>query len=235
MEDHLYMQIVRRLEQDILSGMYGPSDMLPSENTLAARFNVSRVTIRKSLDILKNNGLITAMHGKGYFIKPPQHNRYSFNFDSNTGVDFSHFQKVEIIYPDAETMAALNIPATRRVVAFHRVQERAWTPVAYDEKFVPYERGMPTVEIEIKYAEFPELLSARHSPFLLKGSIEIDIAVPPDYVAKALDVPPDKPMLVMRRFLRNRDGVPYGFGRNFLTKEFGPVTAESGYSLTHKF
>ena len=235
MSSHLYMDIVRQLEKDILSGAYGPTDMLPSENTLAARFDVSRVTIRKSLDILKNDGLITSMHGKGYFIKMPSFNKYTLTFDGKTGSDYSRFHKVLISWPDTEVQNALGIQPDRRIVEFHRVLEREWVPVAYDEKFIPYERGMPSVEIEINYAEFPELLSSKFSPFAIKTRLEIGTALPPQHVAAVLECPENVPVLVVYRYINDRAGTTVGYGRQFLSPDFGRIEADSGYSLTGDF
>lgn len=235
MEKHLYMEIVRHLEREILSGAYGPTDMLPSENALARKFGVSRVTIRKSLDILKNDGLIKSMHGKGYFIKMPTFNKYTLTFDGKTGSDYSHFQKVLISWPDNEVQSALNITPDTRVVEFHRVLERDWLPVAYDEKFIKYEKGMPSVEIEINYAEFPELLSSKFSPFAIRTRLEIGIALPPEHVAKILESAVSEPILVVYRFVCDREGNTIGFGRQYLSQDFGRIQADSGFSLTGDF
>ena len=43
---------------------------LPSENELAQKLSVSRVTIRRALDDLEQEGTIFRMHGKGTFINP---------------------------------------------------------------------------------------------------------------------------------------------------------------------
>lgn len=43
---------------------------LPSENELAQKLSVSRVTIRRALDDLEQEGIIFRMHGKGTFINP---------------------------------------------------------------------------------------------------------------------------------------------------------------------
>ena len=43
-------------------------DRVPSENQLAAAYQVSRQTVRKALAILEQEGYIYAMHGKGTFV-----------------------------------------------------------------------------------------------------------------------------------------------------------------------
>ncbi len=65
----LYLQIKENLEDGIRSGKYPLDSKLPSENELCKAFNVSRITIRKALDLLENKGIIHSIHGKGTFVK----------------------------------------------------------------------------------------------------------------------------------------------------------------------
>lgn len=62
------VRIAGRLEQEIKSGSIGRGERLDSENRLMRRFSVSRNTIRKSLDILSRDGLITTRNGIGSFV-----------------------------------------------------------------------------------------------------------------------------------------------------------------------
>lgn len=61
-------RIASRLEREIKSGVIGRGERLASENALMERFSVSRTTIRKSLDILSQGGLITKRNGLGSFV-----------------------------------------------------------------------------------------------------------------------------------------------------------------------
>ena len=65
----LYLQIKESLEEGIRTGKYPINSKLPSENSLCKIFNVSRITIRKALDILENSGMVYSIHGKGTFVK----------------------------------------------------------------------------------------------------------------------------------------------------------------------
>ena len=47
------------------------TDMLPSENQLAATFGVSRMTARKALVELEAEGLVERIRGKGTYVKKP--------------------------------------------------------------------------------------------------------------------------------------------------------------------
>lgn len=62
-----YEGLMEDLKEQILSGQIKPGDKIPSENTLAAEYGVSRQTVRKALAILENLGYVYAEHGRGTF------------------------------------------------------------------------------------------------------------------------------------------------------------------------
>lgn len=62
------VKIAHLLETEIRSGVVGQGAALASENALVKRFSVSRNTVRKSLEILSNKGLITTKSGIGSFV-----------------------------------------------------------------------------------------------------------------------------------------------------------------------
>lgn len=66
----LYMQLGRRLTEAIRAGWWQPNEALPSERVLSEQLGVSRVTARKALDVLIEQGLISRRHGSGTFITP---------------------------------------------------------------------------------------------------------------------------------------------------------------------
>ena len=64
----LYQQLQRGLRQAIEKKLLGPDDALPPERDLAEDFSVSRITVRKALDGLVSEGLLTRKQGSGTFV-----------------------------------------------------------------------------------------------------------------------------------------------------------------------
>lgn len=64
----LYYRVYKELKRKILDGEYRPGDRIPPEIELVKSFGVSRLTVRRALDELKSEGLITRHKGKGTFI-----------------------------------------------------------------------------------------------------------------------------------------------------------------------
>ena len=67
----LYQKIAKELKSR-LANKQGKDARLPSERQLCLEYNVSRITIRKSIALLKSQGLITSRIGKGTFIETGQ-------------------------------------------------------------------------------------------------------------------------------------------------------------------
>jgi GntR family transcriptional regulator len=66
----LYVQLARKLGQAIRDGQYQADEALPSERLLSESLDVSRVTARKAIDQLVEQGLIVRRRGSGNYIAP---------------------------------------------------------------------------------------------------------------------------------------------------------------------
>ena len=64
----LYQQLQRALREAIEKQVLGPEDALPSERQLAADLGVSRITVRKAIEGLIDEGLLVSRQGSGNFV-----------------------------------------------------------------------------------------------------------------------------------------------------------------------
>lgn len=64
----IFIQIVERIQMDIISGVYRPGDKLPSVRDLAAEAAVNPNTMQKALTELERTGLVYAQRTSGRFI-----------------------------------------------------------------------------------------------------------------------------------------------------------------------
>jgi GntR family transcriptional regulator len=65
----LYQQLQRALRQAIETRILSPDDALPPERDLATDFAVSRITVRKAIDGLVNDGMLVRRQGSGTFVR----------------------------------------------------------------------------------------------------------------------------------------------------------------------
>src|ERR1039458_1295608 len=105
----LYHQLQNVLKAEIESGRWGPDERLPSEQEIAERFGVSKITVRQGLQELAQLGYIRREQGRGTFVA-----RRKFDEGARELTSFT------------EEMRRHNLKATSRVLA----QFEAEPPVA---------------------------------------------------------------------------------------------------------
>lgn len=96
--------IMRRIE----SGEFLPGDVLPSEQSLADTFKVSRTVVREALARLKYEGIIESKRGSGPIVKSAVMSRgYDLNVDDLTRDELREFLEFRIIMEgEAAALAA---------------------------------------------------------------------------------------------------------------------------------
>ncbi|MDT2743278.1 trehalose operon repressor [Enterococcus asini] len=115
-----FREIFLDLEQKIVNQEYPPQSLLPSENQLIQIYGVSRETIRKALNLLKNSGYIQKKQGKGSIVLDM--NRFDFPISGLTS--FKELQNAQHI-PNETNVAEL-----RKIAVSPKLHEITDWPVA---------------------------------------------------------------------------------------------------------
>jgi len=85
-------RLAQELRQQIVDGTLQPGAQVPSERVLAAEHGVARNTAREAIRLLADEGLVTARHGKGAFVRERPRlmrfgsERYSHRLREETGL-----------------------------------------------------------------------------------------------------------------------------------------------------
>ncbi len=66
----VYVQVADILRARIESGQLPPDRPVPSESQLEQEFGIARGTARKAIALLREEGLIVTVPGRGSFVKP---------------------------------------------------------------------------------------------------------------------------------------------------------------------
>ena len=80
----LYYQLMDIIIKKINNGELKEHDKLPSERELCEQYNVSRTTVRQTMQELEKENLIYKQHGKGSFVSPKVINQSLVKFYSFT-------------------------------------------------------------------------------------------------------------------------------------------------------
>ncbi|MGB4636383.1 MAG: GntR family transcriptional regulator [Limnochordia bacterium] len=77
----LHEEIAEKIQEQILRSNLAPGDKLDTELELAARYGVSRSTIRQALIQLESAGLIDRLHGRGTFVADRRASRLNRDYN----------------------------------------------------------------------------------------------------------------------------------------------------------
>lgn len=69
----IYKQIAAQFKEEIMSGAAEEGEYLPSIRGLARDLKISVITTLKAYELLAEEGLISAVQGKGYIVNPQDH------------------------------------------------------------------------------------------------------------------------------------------------------------------
>ncbi|HJF30232.1 MAG TPA: GntR family transcriptional regulator [Sporosarcina psychrophila] len=92
----LYIKVYDKLFKMIMDGIYPAESQLPSEPELAKMFGVSRMTLRQSLALLQDDGLVKNIHGRGNFITKSKNDSVLPGLESlGNPIYKSHSEKID--------------------------------------------------------------------------------------------------------------------------------------------
>jgi GntR family transcriptional regulator len=184
-----------------------PGTVLPSESELSAEFQVSRVTVRRALEIIRDEGLINARQGFGWFVPVEpvrQHlTRLGTIEDQLEDSGRNSARRIEeFAFTAPPTHVALILPGIAEVLRVKRVNLADGEPFAVVTVWCPGSLGRNLSRADVESKPFYELLGLE-----LRGAtqtIGADSADPS--VAALLNVPVGSPLLRCLRVTTDIDG-----------------------------
>jgi GntR family trehalose operon transcriptional repressor len=123
-----FNEISLEIQSAIINQLYLPGDLLPSENELAKKYQVSRETIRKALALLMENGFIQKQQGKGSIVLDMKR----FDFPISGLTSYKELQTAQHI--NSQTVVSSNIKIALPDYLVERLKLPKSTQVIYVER-----------------------------------------------------------------------------------------------------
>jgi GntR family transcriptional regulator len=209
----LYLQLRDVLVGRIVEGIWKPGPSIPNEDDLAREFNVSHGTIRKALDLLESERLVTRRQGRGTFVNDQSSEELAARFirfrDPEGGPLIGDVKSVEISENSANEMEIVRLRLQREDRVFRLSGSRFSNgqPFAFEEASVSA-AFFPGLEKRRSNTHCIVYLSQSFGVFLGKAEERISLGAAPAGVAGALNIPEGSPVAVMDRVVRAIDGRP---------------------------
>lgn len=160
-----YIQIYHWFQEQLQAEKFKTGDQIPTETALAEQFNVNRMTVRKALNRLVVEGVITRTRGKGSFVAAENRKNFIFSLNTISGF-FSDIRstgsrpafrvnKVEILQADAKIAEPLQLTHDLRVIYVLRTFYADQEPAMIQGTYLPYEPFKEVVHMDLSKGMYP--------------------------------------------------------------------------------
>jgi GntR family transcriptional regulator len=201
-----HSQISQWLRSQIDKGVYEAEEKLPSENELAKKFDVSRVTIRRALQSLESEEIIYRCQGLGSFVSETRtpHNLVrltDFNEDmAKAGLDASsEVREFQTIDAPLWLTAPLNIQEGTKVIQVDRLRLANGNPIAFDSTWLPILYGQLLTKEKLQNNTIYKVLEEEYDIPVIRGSYRFSAEVADQALSNELDVETGTPLLLIDR------------------------------------
>jgi GntR family transcriptional regulator len=214
----LHLRVKEAIAQDITDGVFAPGDRLPSERSLCERLKVSRITLRRALKTLDDEGLLESSPNRGWFVAggpigEPANVLMSFSeMASGRGLRASaDVLSREVRAATIDEAESLAIAPGSPLFELRRLRYLDGTAIAVDQSRIPLSKAPDLPEVDFSTASLYSVLRAQGGePVRASAVIE---AVPADQEhARLLLVTVGTPLLSFSQVTFGSDGQPIELG-----------------------
>ena len=215
----LHIQIRESLKAQIAQKLLTPGQKLPSEDELAAKYSVSRMTVRQGLTSLIDDGLLYRQHGIGTFVSNSDverdHRRLTNFFEScrrqgkEASAQLLQFEVIPVGRTVAESLQITTGDLVIRIVTLRAIDGK---PVTLHDAQLPV-----ALFPQLQIANPQELqLESRHVWELIEDygyalshvTEQLEAQVADEYLAGLLNISVGSPILYGARVAYATNGTP---------------------------
>jgi GntR family transcriptional regulator len=211
----LYHQIQQRLLDQIQSGVFKPSEPLPSIQKIAERMGVSQMTVRQAVKSLCELGVIYSRQGKGTFIsrfKLEKDFRQVLSFSEETrargATPHSRLISFRLQLPNRETREALALNHKDRIYRLRRVRYSDALPLGIECSCLPVNLCPDLLETFDPETSLYHKLAETYKIRLMVTNEVIEVGKASAEEARLLEIPPESPVFLFTRLSFLESGKP---------------------------
>lgn len=213
-----YAQLANILRRKIAKGEFRPGDQLPSEAQLCRSFGISPMTVRRSINLLADEGVISTAQGRGTFVKSLEWSAAQFDlqelqnlFQNSEDTDIKLLD-VRIVSANRRTARKLGLSSGDNVIYIRRLMTRNGRPLFYHRAYLIYDPRRPIVEAEMDATSLQGLFANGDNSLLKRGQLTIDATLMNEEEAKILQQPYPSAAFLLEHIFYDFDDSPLSWG-----------------------
>lgn len=228
----LYQQIKDILANKISNSVWQSGDIIPTEQELIEKFDVSRTTIRQAISELVYDGLLEKRQGRGTIVKSL---KLTGTLSKLTGfaeeiLDSGNVPNAKLLRAEVRDdlfveKSKLELAEEEFVVSIHRIRFINDVPAAYEKTSWPKEIGEILMQEDLDKAKYYQVLE-NNDIYLTKAEEIISAVNATSYEADLLGLSPGTALLDMTRLSYGVNGLPIEYTRTKFKPDLYQYKAE---------
>jgi GntR family mannosyl-D-glycerate transport/metabolism transcriptional repressor len=220
----LYKQIADRIKNEIMVAKLKKDEAIPSENKLADKFQVSRVTIRQAIALLVKDDILYKIRGSGTYVKTKKIEQDIYRLQGFTEemIQLNKNPSNEILEftmqePNDTVKDTLQLKNGEKVFFIRRLRCADNEPLILEDTYMPVSL-FPDLSIEVMtHSKYMYVENKGYNIKERQG--EIFPLLPNDYHKKILKMGDDEPFLSMNLWAYFEDNTVFEYTKLYFRSE----------------
>ncbi|MES5099215.1 GntR family transcriptional regulator [Agrobacterium sp. BA1120] len=216
----LYHRVYAVMRERIVKGYYPIDVPVPSEAELSESFSVSRITIRKAMEMLTAEGLVTRTRGRGTYVTDrSKENKLNRVVVSNINSLFSYLNTVgkntrlKVVSLDLgeappRICEQMGVPPTTELIRAVRIRSLDRRPYSLSIAYLLPEIGQTLNRQDLATTNMIDLVQ-KTGVVVEQVEQTLTATLADDYAAKHLEIPIGAPLMLVNRVFFNADLKPF--------------------------
>lgn len=220
----LYLQLEADLKQKMMSGVYPVGERIPTELELCDEYGVSRITVRRAIQDLVEDGMLKKLRGRGTFVALPKHvlgmgratQRGWSAFEGEGNPTHKEILEKTVISANEALAARLEIERGAQAYLIRRIIHEEEFPMAIDELYVAADLFPGLLDLMVGSASFYDLAEHHYGMEFGLEDLTLAVSVARNDESRLLKCPPAAPLFILRKVMRRSDGRPMHYSKTVL-------------------
>lgn len=214
-----YHQVEEWVREQIASGAWAPGSLIPSEPELCRRFGVSRITVRKAMGNLVQDGQVRVVQGRGTFVAAPKMAERFIQRAFGIYEDFerrgisltTRVLRQEVAAASGEIADRLRLEVGEQVHVIERLRSVGDEKMLISTTYIPYQLCPELAREDLTRGSLYRLLRTRYGLAITRGERRLEAVAAGQHEARLLDVALATPLLQLDSVAYRRDGRPFEY------------------------
>ena len=225
----LYSQLKDRIITAINNDELKYGEKIPTEIEIMEKYNVSRITVRRAIEELVEEGYLIKKQGKGTFVvKNKIERKLTYSYKNTQPISFTKELELNNIIPSAKVIELkiiepieeynkmLSISLNEKLIYMKRLRLANNIPTAIEINYFPYDTFKELLNKNLSNSLY-KILEEDFNVFPYKNlKLELEVIKSNDEQSKLLNIPISEPLFLFLGVTADKNNIPIHIAKRYL-------------------